>query len=243
MFHRIPLVVLSVSWVATVYSSSKVSTAIAPQNVLYRNADIGLRDGSDPLLGSIAPAAVCTIQELSQGFYFGEQDPIAYLELNVHSEKFLSMVFFFGPNDTRILFRANALEYEFDPSDCRLSFVAGSGDVHFFGGQSKTFSEPKEIAGILREIIPPDAPVNLAQELSGKVEENGIMVMDVFWLKRRNSGQDWLSIMERNSEDEDWSMTPKDHSFLTSVAMVAHGSSSLPVIHSVIFFAVIFLFF
>lgn len=243
MFHPIPLVVLSVSWIATVHSNSYVSTTIAAQNVLDMNGDNSLRDGSNTLLGSITPAAVCTIKELSQGFYFGEQDPIAYLELNVYSAKFLSMVFYFGSDDTRILFRANALEYEFDPSDCRLSFVAGSGDVHFFGGQSKTFSEPKEITGILSKIIPSDAPVNLAQELSGKVEEDGIMVMDVFWLKRRNSGQDWLSIMERNSEDENWSMTPEDHSFLTSVAMVAHGSSTLPVIHSVIFFAVIFLLF
>jgi hypothetical protein len=243
MSHSIPLVVLSVSWIATVYSNSYVSTAIAPQNVLDRNAEISLRDGSDPFLGSITPAAVCTIQELSQGFYFGELDPIAYLELNVHSEKFLSMVFFFGSDDTRVLFRSNALEYEFDPSDCRLSFVAGSGDVHFFGGQSKTFSEPKEIAGILSEIIPPDAPVNLGQELSGTVEENGIMVMGVFWLKRENSGQDWLSIMERNSEDEDWSMTPKDHSFLASVAMMVRESSTLHVQHTVIFFAVIFLLF
>ena len=239
MVKFIRSVVLSVGWIATICSTSRVPAAIASSDVTDTISDETMGHGSNPTIGVTTPVPVCTVGELSRGFYFGELEPIAFLELNVYSDKFLSMAFFFGFDGSRMMFRASALEYKFDPSNCQLIFVSGSVDVRFFGEHTKTLSEPKEIAAVLSEIIPPDAPVDLSQELTGTVQKDGIMVMGAFWLQRKDSRQDWLPMMDQNCEDEDWSMNPEDHSFVTSIAMMARGSSSVPVINAVIFFAVI----
>jgi hypothetical protein len=176
--------------------------------------------------GTTTTAKECKVSTLHRGYYYGHHDPVAHLELNVFSDTHLSMVLFFSM-DSRVIFRGSAMEYKFDPSTCGITFVSGDGDYRYFGKDGLNFfSKPSEIIDQLKLQIPDDAPVDLSKGLFGKARPDGMVLLDVFFVKRVEDPRNWLEILQAHGSDMDWSLNKEEIEDYKSFVLSAPSESN-----------------
>ena len=190
----------------------------------------GVADSSaDPAAAAVAPPSPtkeCNVSALQRGYYYGHQDPVAHLELNVFSDTQMSMVLFFSM-DSRVIFRGAAMEYTFDPATCGITFTSGAGDYRYFGKEGlKFFSKPSEMIDELKLQIPDDAPVDLSKGLHGKARPDGIVILDVFFVKHMEGPRNWLEILQTHGSDMDWTLSTEEIEDYKSFVLSAPAKSS-----------------